>query len=179
MASPDPADIELLVLDVDGVLTDGRILLTPSGEEIKGFHSRDGAGMKYWRRVGRKLAIITGRGSPAVERRAAELDVDAVRLNVKNKLPALREVLEELGVSMERTAVMGDDLTDLPIMRECGFSAAPADAAAEILARADYVAGTPGGAGCVREVVELLLKRADLWRVILTRYIEESEEAGP
>jgi len=171
MAGVDFAKIELLVLDVDGVLTDGRITLTASGAEAKTFHARDGAGIKYFRRVGGKVAFITGRGSDAVVRRARELSVDAVRLNIKDKLPALREVCRELGVPPERSAAVGDDLTDLPILREVGFSVAVADAAEEVRRAADHVTQRPGGAGAVREVIELILKEAGLWESVLARYV--------
>jgi len=174
MGEIDYARIELLVLDVDGVLTDGRITLTGAGEEIKSFHAHDGAGMKYWRRAGRKLAMISGRGSQAVRLRAEELGVEAVRLNEKNKLPAYQEVLEELGLVPAQAAVVGDDLTDLPMMRHCAFSAAPADAVGEVRQAADYVTESRGGQGAVREVIELILKEAGLWQAILRRYIPES-----
>lgn len=178
MAETDFAKIDLLVLDVDGVLTDGRVTLTGEGDEIKSFHVRDGAGMKYWKRAGGKLAVITGRNSPAVTRRAKELDVDVVRMNAKIKLPVLEEILDELGVAAGRTAVMGDDLTDIPLMRHCGFSVAVADAAEEVRQRADYVTETPGGHGAVREVIELILKGSGRWEQIMARYIEgEGEQA--
>ena len=170
MAEIDYAAIELLVLDVDGVLTDGRITLTPDGAEIKTFHVRDGAGMKYWKRVGKKLAIISGRGSQAVVLRARELDVDVVCLNAKDKLPAFRDVLEQLNLKGQQAAVMGDDLTDLPIMRACGMAIAVADAPQCVREAAACVTKLPGGAGCVREVIELILQRAGLWRQIMARY---------
>jgi len=173
---PNLAEIELLVLDVDGVLTDGKIMLTDGGEEIKAFHVRDGAGMKYWKRAGGKLAVISGRGAPAVVRRAEELDVDFLRLNAKNKLPALQEALAELKVTPEQTAVVGDDLTDVPLARVCGFSAAVADAAEELKQVTSYTTKLPGGTGCVREVIELILKAAGKWQGILKRYFPESEE---
>lgn len=176
MAEIDRARIELLVLDVDGVLTDGRITLTATGEEIKTFHVRDGAGMKYWKWAGRKLAFISGRSSQAVAHRAKELSVDTVRLNAKDKLSAYEDVLAELGVRPERTAVVGDDLTDLPMMRQCGFPVAAADAAEEVRQAAAYVTGLAGGAGCVREVVELLLKTAGLWDNVLARYLTDPED---
>lgn len=175
MAEIDYARIALLVLDVDGVLTDGRIVLTAAGEEIKAFHARDGAGMKYFKRAGGKLAIISGRGSPAVLRRAEELGVDAVRLNAKRKLPVYREVLAELGMTADRTAVVGDDLTDLPLLRHCALPIAPADAVAEVRAAAAYVTAARGGAGCVREVVERILKKAGTWEGILARYLPAEE----
>ena len=171
MADIDYAKIDLLVLDVDGVLTDGRITLTGDGDEIKSFHVRDGSGMKLWKREGRKLAIITGRGSTVVSRRAKELDVDICRLNVHDKLPVFTQVLEELDVSASRTAVMGDDLTDMPMMCVAGFSAAVADAPDEVKQAARYVTASTGGAGAVREVIELIFKEAGLWDGIVARYL--------
>ncbi len=162
--------IDLLVMDVDGVLTDGRITYSDAGAELKSFHVRDGAGMKYWKRSGRKLAIITGRGGPAVQRRADELDVDAMRMNAKDKLPALLEVLEELSIPADRTAVIGDDLTDLPMLRRCALSVAVADAVAEVRQAVDCVTDLPGGAGAVRETIEYILKEANAWAGIMARY---------
>ena len=173
---PDLTGIKLLVLDVDGVMTDGRIMLAPNGDEIKAFHVRDGAGMKYWKRAGGKLAVITGRGSAAVLRRAGELDVDFVRLNAKDKLPALNDALAEMDLSPEQVAVVGDDLTDVPMARACGFSAAVADAADELKEVASYTTSLPGGGGCVREVIELILKATGKWPEILKRYFPENEE---
>ncbi|MGB2822850.1 MAG: HAD family hydrolase [Phycisphaerae bacterium] len=171
MPETDFAKIELMVLDVDGVLTDGRITLTESGEEVKSFHVKDGAGMKYWQRAGGRMAIISGRGSPAVIRRADELGVSAVRLDAKVKLPVYEELLAELGVSPAETAVIGDDLTDLPLMRSCAFAAAPSDAVEEVRGAAHYVCRAAGGGGCVREVVEHILKKAGKWNEILARYL--------
>ena len=178
MAKIDFAEIELIVLDVDGVMTDGRITLTPAGEEIKTFHAHDGAGLRYWKRLGGKLAIITGRGSPAVTHRAKELGIDIVRLNIKDKLPAYREILVELGVSAGQTAAIGDDLTDLPVLNNCAFAVAVADAAEEVKAAAAYVTKLPGGAGCVRETVELILKRAGKWHEVLGRYAPQGQAAN-
>jgi 3-deoxy-D-manno-octulosonate 8-phosphate phosphatase (KDO 8-P phosphatase) len=177
MTTDEMRNIELLVLDVDGVLTDGRIILSPSGEETKVFNARDGAGMKFWKRAGGKLALISGRGSPAVEIRATELGVDALRLNARDKLPALEEVLEELGAAADRTAVVGDDLTDVPMLRRCGFAVTTCEAPEEVRSVADYVTRLGGGAGCVREVVELLLKRAGKWDDILSRYFPAGRES--
>jgi 3-deoxy-D-manno-octulosonate 8-phosphate phosphatase (KDO 8-P phosphatase) len=176
MCAIDYAAIKLLVLDVDGVLTDGRIILTPDGQEIKAFHAHDGAGMKYWKRAGGKLAIITGRGSPAVLRRAEELGVDAVRLEAKDKLPAYESVLAELGLTPQQTAVVGDDLTDLPLMLRCGFPAAVADAVEEVKRAAAYVTHLGGGGGAVREVIELVLKSAGGWGAITARYVPSKPE---
>jgi YrbI family 3-deoxy-D-manno-octulosonate 8-phosphate phosphatase len=168
--------IQALVLDCDGVLTDGRIYMTTRGEEMKVFHVRDGSGMKYWKRAGHRMAIITGRGSPVVSTRAEELGVDLVRLNEKKKLPAFVEVLAQWDLQPQEVAVIGDDLTDLPMMRRCGFAACPADAVGEIRRQADYVAHTAGGQGCVREILEYILKQAGHWDRILSRYVENPEE---
>jgi YrbI family 3-deoxy-D-manno-octulosonate 8-phosphate phosphatase len=172
--SVDFARIELLVLDVDGVLTDGKIILTPTGEEIKEFHVRDGTGMKYWTRVGRKLAIVTGRSSPAVTLRARDLGVAAVRVDAKDKLPALESVLKELGVAPERAAVMGDDLPDLPMMRCCGAAIAVCDAVEEVKASAHYVTRACGGQGAVREAIEWMLRGAGLWAAVMKRYLPQT-----
>ena len=175
MNKNDYSKIKLLVLDVDGVMTDGRITFTMLGHELKWFNVHDGAGMKYWSRVGGKLAIITGRKSDVVKQRAKELGVDVLLQNRKQKLPALEKVLAKLDVSADQTAVIGDDLTDLPLMRACGFSAAPSDAVEEVKSHVDYVCRLPGGGGCVREVVELLLKGADKWDLIMARYLPADE----
>lgn len=170
----DYNQIELLVLDVDGVMTDGKIILTPAGEEIKEFHVRDGSGMKFWRRAGKKIAIITGRGSAAVELRARNLEVDALRLNAKEKLPAYESVLKELHVAPEQTAVIGDDVLDLPLLMNCGLAVAVGDAVAEAKAVAAHVTQVPGGHGAVRETIELILKKTGQWDQILSRYQNQS-----
>ncbi|HUT56729.1 MAG TPA: HAD hydrolase family protein [Phycisphaerae bacterium] len=177
MADIDYANIELLVLDVDGVMTDGRIRITDAGEEMKAFHVRDGSGMKFWKRAGGKIAMLSGRHSPAMQRRAEELGVDAVRTGAKDKLPAYREILAELSAGPERTAVVGDDLPDLPLFGHCGLAVAVADAVEELRRAADYVTAARGGAGAVREVVELILKRAGKWDRILARYVRPAD--GP
>lgn len=176
MTAVDYANIELLVLDVDGVLTDGRIVLTSGGEEVKCFHVRDGSGIKYWRRAGRKVALVSGRGSPAVLRRAEELDVDAVRLNATDKLPAMLEVLEQLGIPAGKTAAVGDDLPDLPMLRHCAFPIAVADAVEAVRQEALYVTEATGGRGAVREAVELILKKAGAWDRIMARYLPSAKE---
>lgn len=167
--------LKLLVLDVDGVMTDGRIILSASGEETKSFCVKDGSGMKFWKRLGGTLAIITGRESDVVRRRASELDVDEVRQNRKDKLPALQDVFAATGIGPEATAVVGDDLPDLPMMHVCAFSACPADAVEEVRQQADFVCQTAGGRGAVREVVEHILKRAGTWPNVMERYRPRGE----
>jgi len=169
----DFARIELLVLDVDGVLTDGRIALGDLGGQgagAKAVHVRDETGLKYWRRCGRKAAVISGQNHAGVVRWAEALGLEAVRLNAKDKLPVYEEVLAELGVPAQRTAVMGDDLPDLPLLGRCGFPVAVADAAGEVREAAAYVTRSAGGRGAVREVVELVLRRAGAWEGVLARY---------
>ena len=166
------AGIELLVLDVDGVLTDGRIAIDGEGRELKSFHAADGAGIKYFQRVGKRVAFISGRSSPAVTARAAELGVTVVHQDAKYKLPVYLRVLEELALDRAQVAVMGDDLMDLPLMRRCGLAIAPANAVAEVRAAAAMVTVARGGAGAVREAVEAILRAGDLWDQILQRYVK-------
>ncbi len=164
--------LQLLVLDVDGILTDGSITLTESGEEIKTFHVRDGSGIKYWMRLGKKVAIITGRGSPAVTRRAKELGIECVRLNCKQKLPAYEELCREMGVGDEQVVAMGDDLTDIPLLRRAAVGITVEQAPLEVKEVATFVTRTPGGKGCVREAIEMMLRNSGEWNRILERYSE-------
>ncbi len=163
------ARIEVLVLDVDGVLTDGRIVYTDAGEEIKAFHVRDGSGLKFWEAEGKKSGIITGRRSAIVERRAKELGIAHVTQGVSDKKAALVTMLAELGVSAERVAAVGDDIVDVPVLRTCGLAVAVADACAEAKEDADYVTEAPGGRGAVREVIELILRAQGRWPAIVAR----------
>jgi 3-deoxy-D-manno-octulosonate 8-phosphate phosphatase (KDO 8-P phosphatase) len=158
---------------VDGVLTDGRINIASDGTQFKSYDVTDGAGIKYWMRAGRKVAIISGRACASVVLRAAELGVTSVRQNVKEKLPAYLSVLEELNVPPEKAAVMGDDLPDLPLMSHCGFPIAPANGCQEVKEAAALVTGRSGGAGAVREAVEFLLKPGGHWQRLLRRYYED------
>jgi len=170
MAKSDPANIDLLIMDVDGVLTDGRIIYDDAGGESKAFHVLDGAGLKYWHRAGKRSAIITGRSSPIVSRRAEELGVSAVRQGALTKLSAFREILAELGVPAERTAYMGDDLVDIPAMRECGLAITVPGGVAEVKEIADWVSPVAAGAGAVRWAIEQLLRAGGQWQTILHRY---------
>lgn len=163
------ARIEMLVLDVDGVLADGRITYTDDGREIKSFHVRDGAGLNYWAKAGRQAAIISGRSTPAVTRRAAELGITHLYQGAASKLPALIELLRVTGKPPESVCVIGDDLPDLPLLRNAGLGIAVADACADLRATAHYVTLLPGGRGAVREVIEMLLQRQGLWQSLLDR----------
>ncbi|ADV60729.1 3-deoxy-D-manno-octulosonate 8-phosphate phosphatase, YrbI family [Isosphaera pallida ATCC 43644] len=155
--------MELLVLDVDGVLTDGVIALDDRGIELKRFSVRDGAGISYWRKAGGKVAILSGRRSRAVDLRAAELGITPVIQGAKAKLEPFLGLLEDLGIPAERTVYMGDDLADLPPMGLAGLAACPSDAAAEVIRAADHVTRAPGGRGAVRELVEFLLDARGGW----------------
>jgi 3-deoxy-D-manno-octulosonate 8-phosphate phosphatase (KDO 8-P phosphatase) len=153
----------LLVLDVDGVLTDGVLVYGASGEEIKRFHVRDGLALQQARRAGVEVAIVSGRASAAVTRRMSELGVVEVYQGVGDKEALLRGLLARLGVSAAETAVMGDDLPDLPLMRMAGIAMAPVDAAPEVRQVADWVSRSAGGHGAVREAVEWLLRSRKAW----------------
>ena len=155
--------MELLVLDVDGVLTDGVIALDDRGIELKRFSVRDGAGISYWRKSGGKVAILSGRRSRAVDLRAAELGITPVIQGAKAQLEPFLGLLEDLGVPAERAVYMGDDLADLPPMSLAGLAVCPADAAPEVVRAADYVTRAPGGRGAVRELVEFLLDARGGW----------------
>ena len=155
--------IKLLLMDCDGVLTDGRIWLFENGEEQKGFHTRDGLGIELLHRAGLKSGIISGRNSSAVQRRAEALGMSFVVQGVADKLQAFAETIAQAGVSDEEVAFIGDDLTDIPLMVRSGLGVAVADAAPEARERAHYVTKLAGGYGAVREVIELILKAQGRW----------------
>ncbi|MDY7109234.1 MAG: HAD hydrolase family protein [Planctomycetota bacterium] len=155
--------IRLLVLDVDGVLSDGLVSIDARGVETKAFHTRDGAGITIWRRLGHEVAIITGRSSMTVQHRADELGIRHVFQGVRNKMDVLGNLLNDLGLAASEAAVMGDDLPDLPMLRLAGYPIAVADAACEVRALAAFETERPGGQGAVREAIEHLLKAQDRW----------------
>lgn len=163
--------IQLLVLDVDGVLTDGGIIRDDAGQQIKRFHVRDGAGIVLWRRLGKDAAIITGKESNVVAHRAEELGIQNLYQNIGNKLEAYDQLKDELGVKDEQIAYIGDDLPDLPVMRRVGVPIAVADAVEEVRAVAKYITKFPGGYGAVRDAIEFLCKEMGLWQQVLDRYM--------
>lgn len=156
--------IDMLVLDVDGVLTDGGITYTDQGAELKTFHVRDGSGLKIWLACGKKACLLTGRTSPIVTRRAAELGMTAVAEGARDKLAAFRGLVSEQNVSADRTAYVGDDLPDLPVLAAAGLAVAVADACPEARALAHYVTKLPGGRGAARETIEWLLRAQGRWQ---------------
>ena len=157
------APIRLLVLDVDGVLTDGFIIIDDHGVESKHFHVRDGAAIALWNKVGRRTAILSGRSARCVDLRAAELRIEPVVQGSSDKGKALRQMIANLDLKSTQVGFMGDDLADLPALEIAGFAACPRDAAPEVQAAADYVTIALGGRGAVREVIEMLMKAQDIW----------------
>lgn len=165
------ADIKLLVLDVDGVLTDGTVIINPDGSESKGFNVFDGHGIRMWKRAGLKVAFLSGRLSQPTKLRAQQLGVDCCIQDCRDKLSALKKLLEELGIGAEETAFIGDDLMDLQAIRYVGFGAAVANAVDEIKQCADYVTNLPGGKGAAREVIEYILKSNGKWQELVKKYM--------
>jgi len=162
--------IKLLILDVDGVLTDGGIVLDNEGNEFKTFHVRDGHGIKMLIRAGIIVAIITGRHSKIVERRAKELGITEVYQRCYDKKVAFQHLIEKYSVDPKKVAYMGDDIVDISLLRGSGFSIVVADAADEAKAVAMMVTKNSGGRGAVREVCDFLLKAKGLWEGILDEY---------
>lgn len=151
-------DVRLLVLDVDGVLTDGRIYFSSRGEHMKCFHVRDGAGIVQVLRAGLQVAVISGRQSRAVDRRMTELGVTWIRQGIEDKLAALRDLLDILGLGPQAVASVGDDVADLSIFEVARLSIAVADAHPRLKSRAHFITQAPGGHGAVREVCDLILE---------------------
>jgi len=162
--------IKLLILDVDGVMTDGKVVYSDSGEELKFFDSRDGHGIKMLMRTGIDVAIITGRMSKAVEHRAANLDIGMVYQKALNKLEAYEEIVARKCLSDQEICAVGDDLPDVPLLRRAGFAVAVPDAVDEVKSLADYTTRRSGGNGAVREVCDLIMKAQRTWQTVTSRY---------
>lgn len=160
----DPASIRLLILDVDGVLTDGSVLIDADGRELKRFNVRDGAAIRVWLGLGLEAAVISGRASAAVEHRMKELGVGLVLQGRESKSKALDEVLEKTGIPADEAAFVGDDWQDLPAMRRVGYPVAVADAHPDVIAQARYVSARDGGRAAVREIVEHFLSARGMMR---------------
>jgi 3-deoxy-D-manno-octulosonate 8-phosphate phosphatase (KDO 8-P phosphatase) len=162
--------IELVLADVDGVLTDGGVEFDNQGIEIKRFHIRDGLGIRLWQRAGYRFGLVTGRNSHIVRLRAAELGIEIVRQGIEDKLPAVLQILQELRLQPDQACYIGDDLPDLPAVRAVGLGVAVGDGCPEIRAAASYVTETHGGHGAVRETLELVLKAQNRWEDLIQRY---------
>lgn len=162
--------IRLLILDVDGVLTDGSIIYTDDGTEIKAFDVKDGHGIKLLMRTGVNVAIVTARSSKVVKYRAENLGIKHVYQGMLDKVKAYDDIIEKTGLEPRELGYVGDDLVDLPILRRVGFSAAVADAVEEVRNEADFVSLKPGGRGGVREICELIIKVQGMWSEVMSRY---------
>ena len=171
LSDPRLRPIKLLVLDVDGVLTDGSIVFNDDGSEQKVFNVKDGSGIKFLQRHGIQVAVLSARECRAVAHRARDLGIERCVTGALQKLPAYRKLLEDMGVSDAEVCYVGDDLPDIPPMRFAGFPVAVADAAEEVKRFAAYVTAAPGGRGAVREVADLILKAQDKWGRLMERYL--------
>jgi 3-deoxy-D-manno-octulosonate 8-phosphate phosphatase (KDO 8-P phosphatase) len=171
MEKLDLAAIKLVGFDVDGVLTDGRIIIDDQGRETKNFYSRDGLGLKILKSLGLEVALITGRESRLLEIRARELGLTEIHQGVRDKWAVLEKVLKKNGLAPREAAFAGDDLVDLPVLAKVGLALAPADAVPEVLAAAHFVAAAPGGRGAARQMVEFILKGQGRWEEALRPYL--------
>jgi len=162
--------VRVAFFDVDGVLTDGSLYFSESGETLKRFHTLDGHGIKLLQRAGITPAVITGRDSPALRLRLKNLGVEHARFGTEDKRPAAEEILAVLGLEWSQAAGIGDDWPDLPVLRRCALACAPLHAHAEVLAVADYTTQTHGGAGAAREFCDLLLVASGRYAALLQEY---------
>jgi len=162
--------IELILSDVDGVMTDGGIYIQDNGEQIIKFHIRDGMGVRLWREAGKRFGIVTGRKLESVKKRAADLWMDIVQLGIDDKLPEVDRLAAELGITRDQVCFIGDDLLDLATIRAVGLGVAVADAAEDVQKAAKYTTSVRGGQGAAREVIELILKNTGRWDDVLKRY---------
>jgi 3-deoxy-D-manno-octulosonate 8-phosphate phosphatase (KDO 8-P phosphatase) len=164
--------IKLLLFDVDGVLTDGTILIHGDGTESKSFNIRDGAGLVWAQRAGLSVGLLSARLADATSIRAAQLGITTVVQGAVNKLAGYEQILKDAGLTDAQVGYMGDDLQDLPVLRRAGFSAAPADAAPEVRAAVQWVSASGGGRGAARECVEHVLRAQGLWRGAVAEFLE-------
>lgn len=164
-----------LLFDVDGVMNDGSLYFSSEGERLKTFHVRDGLGIALARRRGLKVGILSGRRSPALERRARDLGLDELIVDEPHKGRAFDAFLARRGVAAERVAYTGDDLLDLPVLLRAGVSFAPADAVPEVRERVHHVLERAGGRGAVREVIELVLRARGEWQEVVSAFLEHPE----
>ena len=164
--------VKVAFFDVDGVLTDGGLYISESGETIKRFHTLDGHGIKLLREAGITPAVITGRDSPALRHRLGALGVEHVRYGTEDKLPAAQEILAALGLDWPQAAAIGDDWPDLPVLRRCQLAVAPCNSHAEVAGIAHMITQRPGGAGAAREFCDVLLAAAGVYVHLLDRYAQ-------
>lgn len=175
---PDFEKICMLVVDIDGVMTDGSLIINEDGTESKKFSSLDGHGIRLWQRAGGKVAFLSGRSCRPVEHRAEQLDVDFVLQDCFDKLPEMKKLLEKANLEPQQAAYVGDDLPDLPVIRYVGFGVAVANSVDEVKKYADFVTVRPGGSGAVREVIEHILRKSGKWQRLMDRYIPDQHRGG-
>ena len=168
-------NIKLIILDVDGVMTDGGIIIGSGKEEYKRFEVKDGTGVAIARNVGLEFAIISGRFSGAITNRAREMKIRAVFQDVKIKMRAYEKLKSRFKLKDSEICFIGDEIIDLPVIKKCGFSAAPFDAVAEVKRAADFVTKKGGGKGCVRETIGFILKKKGLWKEAVYRYLKNEK----
>jgi 3-deoxy-D-manno-octulosonate 8-phosphate phosphatase (KDO 8-P phosphatase) len=169
------ARIKLVLFDVDGVLTDGKILLHGDGSESKTFDIKDGTGIVWALRHELTVGFLSARSSAATSQRAAQLGVTLVHQGVRSKLETYEQIIDSLILEDEQAAFMGDDLLDLPVLLRVGLATAPADASPEVVARVDWVSRVRGGAGAARELIEMILRAQGRWEPIIAGYVGEPE----
>ena len=165
------SQIKVLLMDCDGVLTDGRIWVLEGGDDQKAFSTLDGLGLELLHRAGLQSGIISGRASSAVERRAGALGMTYIHLGQRDKLNAFAETLSAAGVTADQVAFIGDDLNDIPLIRRCRLGVAVANASADTKEHAHYITAATGGSGAVREIVELILKSQGKWAELVESYL--------
>ena len=162
--------VQLLLLDCDGVLTDGGVTWSESGIEQKTFNIRDGLGIKLWQQAGFQVGIVTGRSSQVVKWRATELSIDFVKQGIGDKVATVSELIASCDLDWDSVAYIGDDLPDLPVIQRVGFGVAVADACLEVKEASDFTTQLPGGKGAVRETVEVLLRSRGCWKSLIEQY---------
>ncbi|MGL5972013.1 MAG: KdsC family phosphatase [Cetobacterium sp.] len=162
--------IKLIVLDVDGTLTDGKLYISNLGDEMKAFNVKDGLGITQAISLGKEIAIITGKTSQIVSKRCNELGIKEIHQGIKNKIGVLDSILEKYKISYENVAYMGDDLIDLAVMKKCKIAGAPKDSVEEILHISDFISSKNGGEGAVREFIEYILKKENIWNNVVNNF---------
>jgi len=165
------SNIKLLAMDVDGVLTDGTVIISSDGSESKTFNLLDGHGIRMWRKAGLRAALISGRESAVTKQRANEMEIDFVYQPCQQKLACFEKLLADSQLEPKNIAYIGDDVLDIPIIRRAGFGVAVANAVDELKSCAHYVTSRTGGNGAVREVVEYILKNTGQWTALMERYL--------
>jgi 3-deoxy-D-manno-octulosonate 8-phosphate phosphatase (KDO 8-P phosphatase) len=165
------ARVRLILFDVDGVLTDGKVLLHADGSESKVFDIKDGTGIVWALKLGLTVGLLSARSSAATAQRAAQLGITLVHQGVHSKLETFEQIADSLMLEEDEVAYMGDDILDLPVLLRVGLAAAPADAAADVRSRVHWVAAANGGAGAARELIELIVRAQGRWDVLLSSYL--------